>query len=518
MTQTKRIAFLGILIESNKFAPLTGLEDFKSNLYLHGDQSMSLVSAYELDSVVPTGYEAEFVPILVAAAESGGPVIHEDYLELIGEIESRLKSAGQLDGVFIFAHGAGQTSELADMDGDYFYRIRRIVGADVPIVAELDLHANLSDTMVDAVDILVGYRTNPHVDIAERARECIAHLFQLIDGQKVFVAHERLPLSTAQIAQLTAHGTPYGDVMQRAAEMVDSDTEIANITLLSGFTFGDTAYNGFSVLVSSWRSDEHAIQICESFAQQVWADRYRFIAQPASITEAVDHETKAQSDQSIGPRIYADLADNPGGGGRGNTLHLLRAMTLAGLKGIQASAYFDPALVKQARRAGQDSFFKARFNTEEDSPFSGTWTVEARVERLFEGKFQNGPGVRGKRVTDLGECCLLSLNAGRVHVVISSNRHQVLNPAFFTSAGLNPEAAHALIVKSRGHFRAGFEHIATGERVIEVDGPGLVTADLGSVDWRNLPRPSFPLDPDARWTPTIRLRGQSEPPVEFVSA
>ncbi|GLQ21297.1 M81 family metallopeptidase [Algimonas porphyrae] len=503
---TLRIAIAGILLEANRFAPVTARADFDAYLMQRGESLGAFAQLMGLASAANDELDIEFVPILVAGAESGGPLDHADYLELVAEIETGLRDNGPLDGVFLFAHGAGLTTELDDLDGDYFGRVRAVVGPDVPIVAELDLHANLSDAMVEHADLLVGYRTNPHVDVADRAKECIVSLCRLIAGERIEVAYQRLPLITSQIAQLTGPGTPYQAVIDHGEALRAKRAALANVTLLSGFSFADTAYNGFAVYVAAWGDSDLAISTCDALARDLWVRRSDFAVDPMTVEDAVRHEKSAQAGNLPGPRIYADVADNPGGGGRGNTIHLLKGFLDAGLPGVIAGVYYDPALVADANRQGEGAHFQARFNSAEPSPLSGTLDCPAIVERLFIGDFINGPGVQAGERVKLGECCLLSLGEGHVKVVVVSYRNQVFNPGFFTCAGLDPTRAKAIIVKSRGHFRAGFAELAGPEEIFEVDAPGLCTADIASVEWSNLPSPTYPMDIDTSWSSNVILK------------
>ncbi|MEM8985696.1 MAG: M81 family metallopeptidase [Pseudomonadota bacterium] len=501
---SKRIAVLGLILESNAFAPATRLADFEQYMLHRGEGLLDLARQFGFDDVGGGAFDVEIAPILVAGAESGGPFVHDDYLALVGEIEESLRRAGPLDGVFIFGHGAGLTTELDDMDGDYFARVRKIVGPHTPIVAELDLHANLSDLMVEACDILVGYRTNPHVDILERAQESVSHLLQMIEGRKPTVAYQRLPLVTAQIAQLTTPDAPYGKLMKIAEEAMERE-DVANVTLLSGFSFADTPYNGFAVCVTTWNDEDLALRLCDDIAAKAWAMRQDFIKRPMTIEEAAAHELEALERGAEAPRIYADIADNPGGGARGNTIHLLRAFAEAGARGVIAGAYYDPSLVEAAAGHGTGADFEAHFNTEETSEYSGTWTMSATVERIFEGDFTPRLGVQVGEPVRLGRCAVLSLGDG-VQVLVCSLRNQLLSPEYFTFAGLEVGKAQSIIVKSRGHFRAGFADVAPPSRIYEVDGPGLTTADISQISWKALPRPSFPIDAVEEWTPSATVK------------
>ena len=497
----RRIAFIGILLESNRFAPETRREDFDNYLLARGEAVDRFIAELGVCDVFDGYFEWESVPILLTAAESGGPLRHADYIDLRRDIEEALEAAGPVDGVFIYGHGAGLTTELDDLDGDYFAAVRSAVGPEVPIVAELDLHANLSDAMVNAADALVGYRTNPHVDQPARARDCARILSALMNGAETTVVYERLPLVTAQIAQLTGRGAPYGELLALADEAM-ARPGVADITLLSGFSFSDSMWNGFAVCVTTWGDKNLAFDLCKELSTAVWRLRDRFVPNPLSIAGAVETERDAAAGGRSSPRIYADIADNPGGGGGANTVHLLRAFTEAGLDKVMAGIFCDPLLVRHAAQAGEGGVIDAVFNEgAADRSISGLWSTEARVERIVDGSFRSKLGIQPGQDVRLGQCALLSLRGGAVRVLVSSLRQQVLSPEYFEIAGLDVATANAVIVKSRGHFRVGFSSIAGDADIYEVDGPGLTTADIASMAWKGLPRPVYPIDEDVRWTP-----------------
>ena len=495
MNDPSRIAILGLSLESNAFAPVSGLQDFHDFFYATGEELLGFATRLGFGQAMDELQRWEPVPIVLAAAESGGPLDHRDYLSLESEILGRLRAAGRIDGVFIYGHGAGLTTRSNDLDGLYFAAVRQTVGKDVPIVAELDLHGNVSEAMLTSADALVSYRTNPHLDQAERARECAVLLHALLNGNPIAIAHARLPLVTAQVTQLTRPGSPYGDWIKYGQSRVNSP--VLNVSILSGFAFGDTPYNGATVLVHTLGNKELAAKCCLDVAVAGWKDRSRYAPAVISIREAV----RKGADNVGETQIFADVADNPGGGGRGNTVHLLRAFHEARLPGVVAGIYFDPALVKQARAAGIGSRFLARINSSEQSPLSGRWEFEAEVVTLTDGEFTNTRGMYSGEAVHLGPSC--RLRVGETNVLVCSLRNQVLSPDYFQHFGIDCRKSRALIVKSRGHFRAGFSELVDDDRIFEVDGPGLTTADLGSIEWNNLPRPVYPMDPGTEWTPEI---------------
>src|SRR5215472_16998726 len=209
---TPRIAILGFSIECNKFAPVATRAHFD---YFAGDDIVAeaRLPAPRLLGEIP-GFVADMdtagawdpVGIVFAAAGPNGPVDHAFFAELIAEIETRLTAALPVDAVYICEHGAAVTTEEDDPDGILFAAVRRIVGPDVPVAATLDLHANVSDRMVDTVDAFIGYRTNPHLDTRERGIEAAVALREMLAGTTTERAFIRLPIVPPTVTMLTAAG------------------------------------------------------------------------------------------------------------------------------------------------------------------------------------------------------------------------------------------------------------------------------------------------------------------------
>ena len=105
--------------------------------------------------------------------------------------------------------------------------------------------------------------------------------------------------------------------------------------------------------------------------------------------------------------------------------------------------------------------------------------------------------MRGRAI-ELGPCALLV--AGGVRIGVASNRKQCADPAMIEQFGLDIAQLRTVVVKSRGHFRAGFDEFFPPERVFEIDCPGLTSPVLTNFRWQDLPRPVYPLDEEATWS------------------
>jgi microcystin degradation protein MlrC len=496
-----RIAVLGFSIECNKFAPPATKAHFLARTYLEGDAILT-----EARSPAPTmlpetpGFVTAMdaggpwapVGIALAMSEPNGPVEHGFFEELLGTIERRLTAALPLDGVYFCAHGAALTTEEDDPEGTLFELVRRIVGPKVPVVATFDLHANVSDRMVDLIDAFIGYRTNPHLDMRERGAEAAAALRELLAGTRTERVRLRLPIVPPTVTLLTAAG-PYAEMIRLGQERQQQlSPAIMNVSVMGGFAYADTAKNGLSVIVTA-RGDRGAAEsLAREIAQYGWEQRARFYPTLTSLDEAVQKALAAARDPSVPALAFADVADNPGGGGRGNTMYLLRAFAEAGVKGALMGVIYDPDLATEAHRHGLHYNFEARFNRAETTNFSAPWATPARVAVLHDGNCVGRRGIYAGTRLELGPCAALAI--GGITVIVVSHRVQCADPIFFEMMGLDIAKARAVAVKSRGHFRGGFDEFFGPEQIVEVDLPGLTSPMLSRFDWTRLPRPVIPLD------------------------
>jgi len=505
MSETKRVALMGFMLESNAFAPVSDEDAFRSLCYMAGDEILAdmarpnpslpaEISAF-MDEMNRAGLDWEPVPILVTAAEPGGPIDHAFFLSTLDEMKRRLEAAMPLDGVFFAAHGAMVSTGSFDPDGEALEMVRSVIGDKTPLIATLDLHANVSERMVAETDVLVSYLTNPHVDQAERASEAARLMVEMWGGMVPKPVFIRLPLVAPSVSLLTAEG-PYADMIDLGQSRI---TEvIANVSVVAGFVFSDTPMNGIAVIVTGRNDDRAARELCAEIADFGWQIRDRFRRDLTSLGDAVSMMVEAGGDPSLPPRIFADVADNPGGGGRGNTVYVLKALLEAGADGVFFGNFIDPALATRAHQAGVGATFQASFNSETVSEYSQAFDWEVEVLALSDGDCIGSRGsIWDGRAISLGTSALLQV--GGVKLIVASLRKQCASPSFFELFGLDVADARSVVVKSRGHFRAGFAPYFGPEETYEIDVPGLTSPVLSNFDFKNLPRPVAILDDDARW-------------------
>lgn len=502
-----RIAILGFVLESNRNAPVSDRRSFLESLYLDAD-----AISYELDgdrSRLPgtvQGFCTEMdrtggwtpVPILLAEAPPGGPADHRFFLEMLEDMRAGLTAGGPIDGVYISEHGAGLSTQDDDPDGAVFAMVREVVGAGVPIIATLDLHGHVTPRMQCSVDVMVAYLTNPHVDQLERGCEAAQTMTAMLGGLKTTSTLIKVPMISPAVSLLTAHG-PYADLVNYGQTLVKAP--ILNVSILAGFAPANASTNGMSIVVTADadqpKAAEATRQIARELADRAWADRHRYKAQLTSLEDAVELSRAVTEDPLRPAIILADVADNPGAGGRGNTMYILQRLHEEAIKDVTVGMIIDPELAGEAHELGVGAQFRAKFNRSETTRFSEAFEADVCVERLADGDCVGRHGLFEGRRMDLGRCALLSLDG--VQVVVATARQQLAEPAFLERLGLDVAKLRVLVVKSRGHFRAGFDEHHTPAQIYEVGVPGLTTPILSDLGLDRVPRPIFPLDPEMEW-------------------
>jgi microcystin degradation protein MlrC len=508
-----RIAILGLHLEANSFAPPTVREDFLRQCWEEGEAITRLARvASHLPSEV-AGFYARMdekgpwtpVPVIMIAAPPGGPIVQDVFLAFLDRARRGLAAALPLDAVYIASHGASSATGDEDSDGTLAEMVRQVVGPAVPVVVTHDLHCNVSERLVELSDAMIAYRTNPHVDMRARAAEAADMIERLRKGRlgggmrpaKAFI---RMPLMPPNVMQLTASG-PYADLIDLGQELCVAP--ILNVSVTGGFTYGDLPKCGLCITVTADGdapgAQDAAMAVARRIARAAWAGRERFIPKLTTLGEAVAIAAAASRGERA-PVILADCADNPGGGGRGNTTWILRALHEAGVgEGVVLGVFVDPALAAQAHAAGVGATLRAAFASDE-SEFSRRFEAEVAVERLSDGRGIGRRGIAEGRVFDLGPCAVLRLAGSGLLVVVGSLRRQLAEPVMLEMHGIDIAAQRAVVVKSRGHFRAGFDEFFPPERIFEVDVPGYNSPVLANFAWKRLPRPAYPIDLDAGWT------------------
>lgn len=477
--------------ETNSFSPLvTDLARFEAWGVQRGP---AVVDAYGATAMPIGAYlraararGAEVVTPLAAEAMPGGLVTEAAYEALVGPIVEAV--AAGCDGVLLDLHGALMAAHTDDGEGTLLARLRA-VAPDLPIAVTCDLHCNLSAAMVANCSALIGYKSYPHVDMAERGAQVAAILFdQLAGGAPPAMAWGRLPL-LAQTLRMGTDDAPMAGLMARARAL--EATGVRAATLFGGFPMADQPGAGVAAVAVATHRDQ-AQEAVDRLLGAAWAAREQFVYRPRPLAQALD--AAARLGASGGPVILLDHADNCGSGGTQDVMGVLAAVLDRGLDNVAMAAVWDPAAVAVLVRAGRGARVTLALGGRTDMPALGLagqpLTVTGTVAALGDGRFTvEGPMYTGVMV-EMGPSAVL--DTGRVRIVIVSRHHEPWDTGVFTSLGIDPAAQRFLLLKSRIHYRAGFARLA--KATVTLDGAGVTTSDNGVLRYRRLRRPIYPLD------------------------
>lgn len=497
-----KVAILGFHLEANAFAPVSVKDDFLAQCWEEGERITTLARGLShLPSEVPGFYarmdaigDWEPAPLIVVAAPPGGPASAEVWTEFLTQVEQRLRAVLPVDAVYVANHGASSAQGEDDTEGALMVLLRSLVGPDVPVIVTHDLHCNVSSETVAAVDALIAYRTNPHIDQRERAAEAADLLHEIRQGMKPVTAYIRLPITPPSVTLSSAKG-PYADLIKLGTSLMQTPSEgpIANVSVAAGFVFTDLPKCGMTITVTARGDLAAARRTALQVARAAWADRGRYVADTIDASKAVELARDASR-----PLLFADVADNPGGGGRGNTTWLLQAFNEARIPGVVLGVFVAPDLAAQAHDLGVGAEFDAVFNRVE-SDYSRRYTARARILKISDGEGVGRRGIMSGRKFSMGASALLEMVDSELQVVVGTLRRQLAEPVMLEMHGIDISKARCVIVKSRGHYRAGFDEFFPDDAIYDVDSSGLTTPNLKQIAFQRLPRPVWPIDDDAVW-------------------
>ena len=412
-----------------------------------------------------------------AAASPSAHVMSDAFERIAGELIARLKDALPVGGVYLDLHGAMVVESYEDGEGELLRRVREVVGPRVPVVASLDLHANVTRAMVERADALVAYRTYPHVDMAETGARAARLLDQMLRaGQRPVGEFRALDYLTGLPSQCSFI-EPCRSIY-RELEAIEQ-REGVTLSFTPGFPMADFAECGMAV----FGYGANAKSAIERLHRIVADAEPRFALE---LHAAADGVRRAKSRGEVGaPVVLADTQDNPGAGGNGDTTGVLRALIEQQADEALLGMLIDPASADRAHAAGVNSRVNFSLGGKSgiagDAPLAGEFTVE----RLGDGRFTcTGPMFKGFRMT-LGNMALLrSRAAPGVRVVLASRKCQAADQEMFRHLGVEPRRSRIVALKSSVHFRADFEPIA--KEVLVVKSPGPALADPAEFHWRKL--------------------------------
>ena len=475
-----RIAVGGIHLECSSYNPVpTGMEAFR---IVRGEALLRSPAFAFLGD-----YPAEFLPALHARAIPGGPIEPAVYLSLRDEFLDRLRRLGPVDGLYLAMHGAMFVSGLEDAEGDWIACARAIVGEDCPISVSYDLHGNVSQRIVDLIDMFSTYRTAPHVDTEATQRRSVAMLVRCLEtGERPCVAWTPIPVVLPGERTSTVD-QPARD-LYAALPGIDRRDGIWDASLMVGYVWADEP-RATAAAIMTGTAPDRLKATSAALAQRYWdaRDAFSFGSEVGDIDGCMG---RALAETGSGPTILADSGDNPTGGGVGDRADVLAALLAHGVGAstdggaVIIAAITDAPATAQAYAAGIGAAVSFSVGATLDPTGSRPVAVQGVVVLLHPAET---PGDREAVIA-----------IGPIRLVLAARRRPYHLLADFARLGLDPRRARILVVKS-GYLSPELAPIAS---------PSLMALSPGVVDQHveRLPRlrkahPTWPFDNGFDWTP-----------------
>lgn len=473
----------GIATETNTFCPVpTGLDDF--HVQRGKDALAGRVDYPSFDLSKTWGGQAlargdTFVFSLMAWAQPGGTTVKAAYESLREEMLSDLRAAMPVDVVLLMLHGAMAAYGYEDCEEDLICRVRAIVGATAVIAVELDLHCHLHQTKIAPADIVITYKEYPHVDINDRAQE----LFALAIATKLGQIRPTMALFDCRMIG------SYPTSRQPLRGFVDAITEaqqtkgVLSVSFGHGFRSADVPHMGAKMLVITDHDQALAERLAREFGLQVYRMRREIGFESLSLP--MDAALSKALSSTRTPVVVADQSDNIGGGAPGDATYALRWLLDHGAEDVAMAIFYDPEVVKIARKVGQGAILPVRLGGKM-GPYSGDPVdLEVSVLSILDHYMHVWPQQSGEPIS-YPAGTVVALRHGSIDVVVSSERCQCFSPMIFDDLGIDPKQKRLLIPKSNQHFYNAFALIA-GE-VIYMAAPGAVPPDPRQISYRRVDR------------------------------
>ncbi|HYS12150.1 MAG TPA: M81 family metallopeptidase [Burkholderiaceae bacterium] len=485
--------------ETNTFSPVpTPLESFGPDGPTFG------AAAYQAARGTRTGLGAfieaaeargdRLTVAVSATANPSGRVDDAAYEQLTGAICAAVREG--CDAIMLDLHGAMVAQSIDDGEGELLRRLRTIA-PDTPLAVALDLHGNITQAMVKHADVIVGFKTYPHIDMFETGAHAARLLFEAIDhGRKPALAWARPPLLSHTLRSATGEGAMQRAV-ERARRMEEAEGLLA-VTVFAGFSLADIADAGMSVVTVA-HSRAEAQRAADELAAQLWDERASFVYASAPLTDSVAQARLQRARDPVPgrPVLLLDHGDNVMSGGTCDTTDLLEECLRQSLRGIGVGPVCDPRAVATAIDAGVGARLDIQVGNARPLGLGSDprprLQVQARVRAITDGRFRiSGPIYTGE-TWSMGRTIVLEADA--FTMVVCERPMEPLDLGVFESAGVDPRRFDFLILKSRMYCRPSFVPLSSA--LVECDSRGVTSSDYALFPFRRVRRPIYPFDKHA---------------------
>ena len=429
------------------------------------------------------------VPLLSAHALPGGPIPDGDFDALLDDVATTIATLPEpLDALVLCLHGALATSG-GRCDTDLIAAVRAAVGAGVPIALSLDLHANVTPELLADVQLLTGYRTNPHVDMADTGARAVDLLAALMSRRlQPVIALASCPALFADQALRVPDGV-LGDVVASALRALAPSVRasLVDVSVFPTQPWLDAPGIGFTTVALSHADRAAADEAAEAVTAAVWRRRGEFVVERLLDPAAAVAVARLSA---LRPFVLTEAADAPTAGAAGDNPALL-AELVTNHRDLDAMiTIVDREAVDRCCSVGVGAEVRLSVGGSVDARWGPPVEFVGEVMRIGDGSYRlSGVGYHGITAS-MGRFTVV--RCGLVKVLITEAPAWSADPGSWHHAGLRPDDCAVLAVRSCSDFLANFP--AAAATSVVVDAPGSSPPRLDRLMFRRCERTPYPLD------------------------
>ena len=500
-----RIAVGSLLTECNQLGGSPIDMDWFARYDLHYDEEV-----LEIDTGVVGGAltalragAAQIVPLLAASTCPGGYITQSCYDELRRGLLERLADALPVDGVLLLLHGAAAAAKVDDVEGDLIGAVRALVGAEVPIIGTLDLHAHVTAAMVRDADGLLAWETYPHRDSYSTGERGARLLLGTVAGRCwPVMAMVKVPVITSGVHGSTEGDGPFARLMRFAKSCERENDSILSTSVILVHPYLDQPGMGSGGLVIADGDRDAALALAHRIAARYWEARTELEPEVYAPKDAIARGLQVEG----GPVLLVETADCAGGGASGDSVATLRSLLeLEGPAPSTLVPVVDPQAAAACHAAGARATLSLELGHRLDPKWGERLTVSGRVGAVADGRFRYAGGIWDGTEGDMGPCAVFEV-AGNIQILIASHATYDWADEQFRALGLDPARAKFVVVKNPMNYRIAYGAIAAAVYILDTPGPTPPT--LRHCPFEHVERPYFPADEDLLDTvEAVELRG-----------
>lgn len=427
--------------------------------------------------------DVEIVPFRKATASPGGPVEDDFYLEFRDALTAA-SARGDFDGIYLELHGSMLTASLDDPEGDLLLALRAAVGLRPVIAVSLDLHAYVTDRMLESANVIVACKENPHSDFHVAGELAASLMLRAIDGDiRPVTCAARVPLFIG--AKMETAAGPLAALHDLRRRLLVAYPSILDISIYNTQTLLDVPDAGQCITVITDGDPNTALAAAGEIATAFWEARDGFEPDNPPLADVLD---ELEQGRLARPAILGDGGDNALAGTPGDGTAIIREILERRPRIRAVVPVTDPAVVAEAIAAGKggtlDTCVGGKFSKGVD-PVCGAWEVIS----LSDGRFTMAGPFLANEPAELGGTAVL--RRGNLTLLVTSRPGFTQDVAAFRSQELEPGDFDVVAVKSNHHYKLSFADVGP---CITVDTPGLTSYRKGSLPFVKR-RPIYPDDP-----------------------